>query len=213
MNNHTDENIAFFLVEIKLYQIGSSDIAVKFEVVEKPNDWTKEIKRNTSNSPTLQARYDYWVAFNASMEAGFVEEGDLVVITAGIPVGLSGTTNLIKVHTIGKVLLTGTGIGNRVGAGRVVIGNSEEELLSKFEDGDVLVCRATYRDMVKFIERASAVIAEEGGLTSHCAIVGLNLNKATVVGAANATQLLKEGDIVTVDGVTGQVYKGEEKVL
>jgi hypothetical protein len=64
LNNHTDENIAFFLVEIKLYQIGSSDIAVKFEVVEKPNDWTKEIKRNTSNSPTLQARYDYWVAFN-----------------------------------------------------------------------------------------------------------------------------------------------------
>lgn len=64
LNNHTDENIAFFLVEIKLYQIGSSDIAVKFEVVEKPNDRTKEIKRNTSNSPTLQARYDYWVAFN-----------------------------------------------------------------------------------------------------------------------------------------------------
>ena len=64
LNNHTDENIAFFLVEIKLYQIGSSDIAVKFEVVEKPNDWTKEIKRNTSSSPTLQARYDYWVAFN-----------------------------------------------------------------------------------------------------------------------------------------------------
>ena len=64
LNNHTDENIAFFLVEIKLYQIGNSDIAVKFEVVEKPNDWVKEIKRNTSNSPTLQARYDYWVAFN-----------------------------------------------------------------------------------------------------------------------------------------------------
>lgn len=64
LNNHTDENIAFFLLEIKLYQIGNSDIAVKFEVVEKPNDWTKEIKRHTSSSPTLQARYDYWVAFN-----------------------------------------------------------------------------------------------------------------------------------------------------
>jgi pyruvate kinase len=147
------------------------------------------------------------------MEAGFIEGGDLVVITAGIPVGLSGTTNLIKVHTIGKVLLTGIGIGNRVGTGRVVVGNSEEELLSKFEDGDVLVCRATYRDMVKFMERASAIIAEEGGLTSHCAIVGLNLNKPTVVGAANATQILHEGDIVTVDGITGQVYKGEAKVL
>lgn len=64
LNNHTDENIAFFLLEIKLYQIGNSDIAVKFEVVEKPNDWAKEIKRHTSESPILQARYDYWMAFN-----------------------------------------------------------------------------------------------------------------------------------------------------
>ena len=64
LNNHTDENIAFFLLEIKLYQIGDSDIAVKFEVIEKPNDWAKEIKRQASSSPTLQARYDYWVAFN-----------------------------------------------------------------------------------------------------------------------------------------------------
>lgn len=64
LNNHTDENIAFFLLEIKLYQIGDSDIAVKFEIIEKPNDWAKEIKRQTSSSPTLQARYDYWVAFN-----------------------------------------------------------------------------------------------------------------------------------------------------
>lgn len=64
LNNHTDENILFFLVEIKLYQIGDSQIAVKFEVVEKPNDWTKEIKKNASNSPILQGRYDYWLAFN-----------------------------------------------------------------------------------------------------------------------------------------------------
>lgn len=64
LNNHTDEKIGFFLVEIKLYQIGNSDIAVKFEVVEKPNDWTKEIKKTINNSPILQARYDYWAAFN-----------------------------------------------------------------------------------------------------------------------------------------------------
>jgi len=64
LNNHTDEKIGFFLVEIKLYQIGTSDIAVKFEVVEKPNDWTKEIKKSTNSSPILQARYDYWTAFN-----------------------------------------------------------------------------------------------------------------------------------------------------
>lgn len=64
LNSRTDEKIGFFLVETKLYQIGSSDIAVKFEVVEKPNDWVKEIKKYTNNSPILEARYEYWSAFN-----------------------------------------------------------------------------------------------------------------------------------------------------
>lgn len=64
LNNHTDDKIAFFLVEIKLYQIGNSELAVKFEVVEKPNDWTKEIKKQTNTAPSLQARFEYWTAFN-----------------------------------------------------------------------------------------------------------------------------------------------------
>lgn len=153
------------------------------------------------------------LSISATMEAGYVEEGDLVVITAGIPVGLAGTTNMIKVHTIGKVITTGMGIGSKVGTGRIVIGNSEDELLSTFEDGDILVCKASHKDMVKFMERASAIIAEEGGLTSHAAIVGLNLNKATVVGVEDATTLFKDGDIVTVDSSTGQIYKGNAKVL
>lgn len=153
------------------------------------------------------------LSIKATIDAGYADEGDLVVITAGIPVGLSGTTNMIKVHTIGKVLLKGMGIGQRVGSGRVVIGNSEDELLSKFEDGDVLVSRATYKDMVKFMERASAVVAEEGGLTSHCAIVGLNLNKPTIVGALDATSILRDGEIITVDAITGQIYKGEARIL
>ncbi|WP_409226945.1 pyruvate kinase [Gudongella sp. SC589] len=153
------------------------------------------------------------LSIKSSLDAGFVDEGDLVVITAGIPVGLAGTTNMIKVHTIGKVLMRGMGIGSRVGTGRVIIGNSEEDLLSTFEDGDILVCRATYKDMVKFMERAGAIITEEGGLTSHGAIVGLNLNKPTVVGVDGATSELSNGDIVTVDSATGQIYKGQAKVL
>ncbi len=153
------------------------------------------------------------LSIKSSLDAGYVDEGDLVVITAGIPVGLAGTTNMIKVHTIGKVLMKGVGIGNRVGTGRVVIGNSEEDLLSTFEDGDILVSRATYKDMVKFMERAGAIITEEGGFTSHGAIVGLNLNKPTIVGVEGATSELSNGDIVTVDSTTGQIYKGQAKVL
>lgn len=58
LNNHTDENIGFFLCEIKLFRIGSSDPAVKFEVVERPNDWTKEVKKATSPDAGQQLRYD-----------------------------------------------------------------------------------------------------------------------------------------------------------
>ncbi|WFA09174.1 pyruvate kinase [Tissierella sp. Yu-01] len=152
-------------------------------------------------------------SISAAIKNEYVSEGDLVVITAGIPVGLSGTTNMIKVHTIGKVLLIGQGIGNKVGTGRVCIGNSEEDLLANFEDGDIIVTNCTHKEMVTFMERASAIIAEEGGLTSHSAIVGLNLEKPTIVGAKDARSILKNGDIVTVDSSTGQVFNGQARVL
>ncbi|NLN14327.1 MAG: pyruvate kinase [Tissierellia bacterium] len=152
-------------------------------------------------------------SIEAAINSGYVKEGDLVVITAGIPVGLSGTTNLIKVQTIGKVLLTGTGIGGKSISGKVCIANNEAELLAKFDDGNILVCRNTDKDMVKFMERAGAIVTEDGGLTSHAAIVGLNLDKPTIVRAQDATKILKDGDIVTVDSATGQIYKGEARVL
>jgi len=153
------------------------------------------------------------LSIQAAMENNYVKEGDLVVITAGIPVGTSGSTNLIKVHTIGKVLVKGMGIGSETTLGKVCIINSLEDLEDKFTDGDIIVCKFTDKEMVKYIERASAIIAEQGGLTSHAAIVGLNLNKPTIVGAEDATTILEDGEIVTVDCATGLVYKGEARVL
>ncbi|NLY20993.1 MAG: pyruvate kinase [Tissierellia bacterium] len=165
----------------------------------------------------MSARYEntdelFDGAVESAIKAGYVKEGDLVVITAGVPVGISGTTNLIKVHTIGKILLTGTGIGEESGTGKVVVGNTENELLPKFEQGDILVCQSTDRDMIKFMEKASAVVVEEGGFTSHAAIVAINLNIPTIVGVADATTILKDGDIITVDASSGQIYKGIARV-
>ncbi len=153
------------------------------------------------------------LSIQSAMEKNYVKEGDLVVITAGIPVATAGSTNLIKVHTIAKVLLNGMGIGKDAILGNVCVANSVEELEDKFTDGDVIVSRDTDRDMVEYIERASAIITEQGGLTSHAAIVGLNLNKPTIVGAAGATTILEDGQLVTVDSSTGLVYQGEAKVL
>ncbi|MCF6462430.1 pyruvate kinase [Clostridium sp. Cult1] len=152
-------------------------------------------------------------SIHSAMEKGYIKEGDLIIITAGIPVGVSGTTNLIKVHTVGKVLVKGFGIGRASVTGKVCIGSNKEELESKFKAGDILVSEFTDKDMVDFMKQASAIIVEQGGLTSHAAIVGLNLEKATIVGAKDVTKILNDGDIVTVDTVTGLVYKGEARVL
>lgn len=153
------------------------------------------------------------MSIHSAMLKGYIKEGDLIVITAGIPVGVSGTTNLLKVHTIGKVLLKGTGIGKESVCGKVCIGSHKEDLKNKFRKGDILVCEYTDKDMVEYMVQAEAIIVEQGGLTSHAAIVGLNFEKSTIVGATDATRVLKDGDIVTVDAVTGLVYKGEAQVL
>ena len=148
-----------------------------------------------------------------SLKSGIVKHGDNVVITAGVPVGVSGTTNLIKVHTIGKVLLKGMGIGRKSVSGKICIGSSKEELENKFEEGDILVSVFTDKDMVEYMKKASAIIVEQGGLTSHAAIVGLNFRKPTVVGAEGATKLLQNGETVTIDTSAGLIYKGEARVL
>lgn len=145
-------------------------------------------------------------------EAGFVKEGDLVVLTAGLPVGLTGTTNLIKVHTIGKSLGKGMGIGTRVTVGRACVIEEEEELVEKFRDGDILVIYGSTSTMIPYIERSSGIIAAEGGLTSPAAIVGLNLDKPVITGVKDPQKIIPHGEVITMDPNTGQIYKGQVDV-
>lgn len=153
------------------------------------------------------------MSIHSAIKKGYIKEGDLIIITAGIPVGVSGTTNLIKVHTVGKVLLKGMGIGKNSVSGKVCIGSNSKELKDKFKKGDILVSIFTDKDMVDYMKDASAIIVEQGGLTSHSAIVGLNFGKPTIVGANEATKILIDGETVTVDTITGLIYKGEARVL
>ena len=143
----------------------------------------------------------------------YVEEGDLTVVTAGIPLGVSGTSNLIKVHVIGDILTSGTGIGNKSVSGKVVIGSTKKELEGKFEDGDIIVAKFTDADITEYIEKASAVVTETGGLTSHTAVAAVHFGIPAVVGAVNVINLVEEGEIITVDSIGGVIYKGETKVI
>ena len=143
-------------------------------------------------------------------EAGLVRTGDLVVVTAGVPVGISGTTNMLKVHMVGDSLLNGVGVGDHNARGPVCVCRSNHEVAAKFRKGDVLVVPYTNNRMLDAMRDASAIIVEEAGLNSHAAIVGLALGKAVLVGASGATRSLRDGMEVTVDCARGVVQSAAD---
>lgn len=152
-------------------------------------------------------------AIVGALKENYVQEGDLTVLTAGIPLGVSGTSNLIKVHVIGDIIANGTGVGNKSVSAKVVVGSTKEELEEKFEDGDIIVAKYTDKDINEFMERSSGVISENGGLTSHTAVVSIHFGIPAILGVKNVTNLLSDGDIITIDPLGGIIYKGEAKVL
>lgn len=153
-------------------------------------------------------------SINAALKNNYVSTGDLVVLTAGIPVGYKGTTNLIKVHTIANVMTSGMGIGKASLTGTAVIDNGDgEDLVNKVGEDSILVTKSTDATMIEAIQKCKAIIVEVGGLTSHAAIVALNLGKPAIIGAKNATQSVKDGMSITLDTITGLVYEGQAKVL
>lgn len=152
-------------------------------------------------------------SINQALTTGIVKHGDRVVITAGVPVGEAGTTNIMKIHVVGNVLAKGQGIGRKTTFGKVVVANNAKEAEEKVTAGSILVTRATDSDMVKAIEKCNAIIAVEGGLTSHAAVVGLNLGIPVIVGVENALEVLKDGQEITVDASSGMIYEGHASVL
>ncbi|UOQ95606.1 pyruvate kinase [Halobacillus shinanisalinarum] len=153
------------------------------------------------------------VAVDRGLASGVVSRGDRVVITAGVPVGESGTTNLMKVHVIGDVLLKGQGIGRKSSYGRVIIAKDAKDAINRVEDGDILVTQGTDRDMMPAIEKAAGLITQEGGLTSHAAVVGLSLGIPVIVGVEDALIKIKDGSDITIDSTRGDIYEGHASVL
>lgn len=143
-----------------------------------------------------------------AQESGFAQNGDIVVITAGVPIGISGTTNILKVHIVGKVLVRGQGTGSGSVTGQLCVARTPKEAEELFEDGNILVAPDTSNEMLPILRRASAIIVEEGSPNTHAAIVGLTLEIPVITGADNATQILKEGSVVTVDSDKGIVFYG-----
>ena len=145
-------------------------------------------------------------------ENGYLHDGELAVVTAGVPVGVSGTTNMIKIHMIGNCLSTGVGIGPDGAAlanatGKACVCHTLEEIRAKFKPGMVLVVPSTSNEMLSYVRDAAALVVEEAGLNSHAAIAGKALLKPTIVGAAGACSHIRDGLDIAVDCVHGSVQR------
>ncbi|MFB8622510.1 pyruvate kinase [Enterococcus casseliflavus] len=153
------------------------------------------------------------LAAKQAVDLGFAKEGDLILITAGVPVGERGTTNVMKIQLIGSKLLEAQGIGEKSVVANAVIAHSAEEAIEKAKDGMILVVPTTDKEYMPAIEKAAALVVEDGGLTSHAAVVGIAKDLPVIVGAKDATTTIKDGELVTLDSRRGIVYRGETTAI
>ena len=150
-------------------------------------------------------------AVDISTQRGILKPGELAVIAAGVPLGISGTTNMIKVQMAGNVLISGGGIGKGIVSGRLCVAQTPEDLAENFMDGDILVVEDTTNEMMEYIRRASGLILEDTSKHAHGIIVGLTLDLPVLTRAANATKILKTGAHVLMDVEKGTVSANDKQ--
>jgi pyruvate kinase len=148
------------------------------------------------------------LAGTVAKDSGYAKDGDLIIISAGVPVGEKGTTNLMKIQVIGEKLVSGTGIGEKSVVGHAVIATDAATANANVKPNSVLVVNNTDNDYNDAIKTAAAVIVEKGGLTSHAAVLGIENGVPVIVGATDATSAIQNGQLVTVDARRGIVYAG-----
>lgn len=149
----------------------------------------------------------FHAAINMAQEHHLLLDGDLVVMTAGTLQGVAGSTDLIKVEVVKAILGKGIGIGQDGASGRARVVQSASEL-GLFNPGDILVVPATSVEFVEVMRKAAGIITEDSSLTSHAAVIGLRLGVPVIVGVKHATQIIREGAIITIDAQKGLIYSG-----
>ena len=157
---------------------------------------------------TTEEIFDH--AVHTALKHKYVSNGDLVVITGGMPSGISGTTNVLKAHIVGDVLLKGKGLNNLRATGSVYVVNDEEKAIKEFHQGNIIVLSKTTTKILPLLKNAAAIITEEDDSDSKAVTVGLALEIPIIADAEGATMTLKSGTIVTVKSNEGIVYKGSK---
>lgn len=152
-------------------------------------------------------------AVATAVETGRVSNGDLIIITAGVPTGEKGTTNMMKIHLVGDEITKGQGVGRGSVVGHAIVADSASDLEGKDLSDKVIITNSVDETLVPYVEKAIGLITEENGITSPSAIIGLEKGIPTVVGVEQATKEIKNDMLVTLDASQGKVFEGYANVL
>ena len=181
-----------------------ANIPDKLQKVQKIDD--RRISEVAEIGRQIEIHYD------KPMDMEWCIEDNKVYIVQARPitaVGDSATNETIESEAATEDIITsGLGASPGLASGKVIIFDMSMSL-DVVKDGDILVTTMTMPDMVPAMSRAAAIVTDEGGMTCHAAIISRELGTPCVVGTGNATSILKNGQMITVDGTTGTVYKGD----
>lgn len=150
-------------------------------------------------------------AVECATQMGLLSPGDLAIMVAGVPMGEPGTTNSIKVEVITSIVARGMGLGQRPASGIARVVRTPDEAKARLEPGDILVCHQTDAEWTPAMERAVGTVVHAGGLTSHAAIVSLELGKPVILGT-DPMEKIEDGMAITIDPTRGLVLKGQVKI-
>ena len=152
-------------------------------------------------------------AIKASIKNGYLNEGDLVVLTGGVPFGIPGTTNMLEVHAAATIVAFGFPLVKKSFSGKLFIIDSKKESIDGIDDNDVLVVRDLDEDSLSFISKAGAIVAESASVNSIGALCAVEKNIPCIVGVSNAVHLLAKYDEITIDGLRGHIYSGKVQLI
>lgn len=153
------------------------------------------------------------ISVEQALYSGLVRKGDLVVIAAGVPVGFTGTTNMIKVHIVGDILVEGKGAGNHPVYGNAVIVDNPSSADEKIDHGEILVVKKLSKDYEPVLYKIAGVVVEESGLTSEMVVECINRGIPVITGAQDAVEIIRNGTLITLDIQRGLVFSGKANVL
>lgn len=147
-------------------------------------------------------------AIEEAKKENYLSSGDKVIVTAGVPVGLSGSTNLIKIENIEEIIARGTGLGNGKITAKAIVVNELNDLVNFFKNGNIIVSKFTNKEMMPYIKIAGGLVTEQAGYTSHGAVVGVSLGIPTIVGAKDIVEKIKTGEILSINSSEGTISEG-----